>query len=99
MTESLYIVTFRRSEGTTKESRKQSRYPVFVPFKGDNATPKPKRVLNASKASFEIDALSTDVLPTLHHVISRLAELPVIEVVAGRLVEAKAYLRCHRLIV
>ncbi|KAK7899774.1 hypothetical protein LTR67_003519 [Exophiala xenobiotica] len=62
-------------------------YPVFVPYKEDMPQPVPQRTWQARKACFKIDALDWDCLPTLHHVIDRLQEIPVYEVVSGKVVE------------
>lgn len=60
---------------------------VFVPYKEDMPQPVTQRVWQANRATFKIDALDWDCLPTLHHVIDRLQELPVYEVVGGKVVE------------
>lgn len=46
-------------------------------------------VARAGKASISFDALDWDALPTLHHVISRLAEIPVYEVVSAKVVSGR----------
>ncbi|PKS08463.1 hypothetical protein jhhlp_004846, partial [Lomentospora prolificans] len=53
---------------------------LVVPSKVD-------KVYRAEKASFSMDPLDWVALPTLHHIISRLAEIPVYEVISGKLVE------------
>ncbi|EWY94922.1 salicylate hydroxylase [Fusarium oxysporum NRRL 32931] len=45
------------------------------------------RVFTADKASFEFDPHDWEALPTLHHVVSRLAEVPVYEILGGKVVE------------
>jgi hypothetical protein len=60
---------------------------VWDPFSEATTTPRPQRIFKASKARFKIDPLDWEQLPTLHHVISRLAELPVYEVVGAKVVE------------
>jgi hypothetical protein len=65
----------------------EAEYPVFVPYKDDMPQPRPQRVYHASKARFKIDALDWEALPTLHHVISRLEEIPVYEIISGKVVE------------
>ncbi|OJJ47364.1 hypothetical protein ASPZODRAFT_166563 [Penicilliopsis zonata CBS 506.65] len=64
-------------------------YPVFDPFAEAVPTPQPKRVYTTSKASFSIDPLDWEQLPTMHHIIARLAELPVYEIVGGKVVEGE----------
>ncbi|RDW94889.1 FAD binding-containing protein [Coleophoma crateriformis] len=73
--------------GRVHKGEAEAEYPVFVPYAEDFPTPKPQRVYKASKASFKIDPLDVDALPTLHHIISRLAEIPCYEVVSAKVVE------------
>jgi hypothetical protein len=73
--------------GRDHKGEAEAEYPVFVPYAEDFPTPKPQRVFKASKPKFKIDALDVDALPTMHHIISRLAELPVYEIVSGKVVE------------
>ncbi|KAK5005233.1 hypothetical protein LTR60_006318, partial [Cryomyces antarcticus] len=68
------------SIGRQNKGIAEAEYTLFDPFKEEKPTPKPLRVYKAAKASLEIDGLDWDALPTLHHVISRLSELPVYEV-------------------
>ena len=72
----------RDGKGTAAEE-----YPVYVPFKEEKPTPRTQRSWTAEKGAFEIDALNWEQLPTLHHVIERLAEIPVYEVVSAKVVE------------
>ncbi|KAG7291214.1 hypothetical protein NEMBOFW57_001226 [Staphylotrichum longicolle] len=46
-----------------------------------------QRVYKADKASLSFDGLDWEALPTLHHVVSRLAEIPVYEVIGAKVVE------------
>lgn len=62
-------------------------YACFVPFAEDRPQPVTRRVRKATTASFKIDPLDWDALPTMHHIISRLAEIPVYEVVGAKVVE------------
>lgn len=73
--------------GRDDKGKAEAEYPVYVPFAEDEPKPKTQRVYKASKASIKIDALDWDALPTLHHVISRLEELPVYEIVNAKVVE------------
>jgi 2-polyprenyl-6-methoxyphenol hydroxylase-like FAD-dependent oxidoreductase len=73
--------------GRAHKGKAEAEYPVFVPYAEDFPTPKPQRVYKAAKPSFKIDPLDVDALPTLHHIITRLAELPVYEIVSGKVVE------------
>ncbi len=73
--------------GRENKGQAEAEYPVFVPYAEDFPTPRPQRVWKATKPSFKLDALDVDALPTLHHIIERLAELPVYEIVSGKVVE------------
>ncbi|TVY14426.1 FAD-dependent monooxygenase OpS4 [Lachnellula arida] len=83
------ILTYRYipKVGYAKRGEAEAEYPIFVPYAEDSLQPQPKRIMKASKASFKIDPMDWEALPTLHHVISRLAELPVYEVMGGKVVE------------
>ncbi|EFX04464.1 FAD-binding domain containing protein [Grosmannia clavigera kw1407] len=45
------------------------------------------RMFETSKASVSFEALDWESLPTLHHVVSRLAEIPIYEVIGAKVVE------------
>ncbi|TKA80578.1 hypothetical protein B0A49_00630 [Cryomyces minteri] len=83
------ILAYRSIPSIGRENKgiAEAEYTLFDPFKEEKPTPKPLRVYKAAKASFEIDGLDWDALPTLHHIISRLSELPVYEVVSAKIVE------------
>jgi acetoacetate decarboxylase len=46
-----------------------------------------QRMYKAKEANISIEPGAWDVLPTLHHITSRLAEIPIYEVVEGKIVE------------
>lgn len=73
--------------GRDNKGQAEAEYPVFVPYKEDMPQPQTKRVWQASNASIKIDALDWDCLPTLHHVVSRLQEIPIYEIVSAKVVE------------
>jgi hypothetical protein len=96
------ILTYRYipQVGREHKGNAETQYPCFVPFAEDKPRPVTKRVRKAAKASFQIDALNWDALPTLHHITSRLAEIPVYEVVGAKLVEGLGVPdvgACHRI--
>ncbi|KAM0208880.1 hypothetical protein ACHAPQ_009949 [Fusarium lateritium] len=65
------------------------QHATFVPH-AEESKVVPSKVLKvhtAEKASFEFDSHDWEALPTLHHVISRLAEIPVYEILGGKVVE------------
>ncbi|KAI0403454.1 hypothetical protein F4802DRAFT_599052 [Xylaria palmicola] len=62
---------------------------TFVPH-AEEAKVVPSKVLQlykADKASVSFDSLDWEALPTLHHIVSRLAEIPIYEVVSAKIVE------------
>jgi 2-polyprenyl-6-methoxyphenol hydroxylase-like FAD-dependent oxidoreductase len=74
--------------GRDEKGIAEAEYPVFVPYAEDMPQPQTKRVWKAKgKVDFKIDPLDWEALPTLHHIIQRLAEIPVYEIVGGKLVE------------
>ena len=62
---------------------------VFLPNEEEAKTVEKKvvKTQKGNKASVSFDALSWKQLPTLHHIVDRLAEIPVYEVVEAKLVE------------
>ncbi|TQB74994.1 hypothetical protein MPDQ_003790 [Monascus purpureus] len=78
--------------GCANKGPAAEEYTVLDAFSEVEPGPKPRRAYTATKASFEIDPLDWEQLPTLHHVISRLAELPVYEIVGAKIVEGEGVL-------
>ena len=83
------ILAYKYIPKTGRENKNVAaeEYAIFDPFSKAVPTPKPHRVYTTKKASIEIDPLDWEQLPTLHHVISRLAEVPVFEIVGAKVVE------------
>ncbi|KAL4790685.1 hypothetical protein BDV19DRAFT_401896 [Aspergillus venezuelensis] len=77
--------------GADKKGKAEVEYPVIVPNADESKVlvSKVNRVRRAKKASFEIDGLSWEALPTLHHIISRLAEIPIDEILEAKIVEGE----------
>lgn len=77
--------------GRDQKGKADADYAVFVPKDEEAAVVPPKltRARKSANASIEIDGLDWDALPTLHHVISRLAEIPVYDIVEAKLVEGQ----------
>lgn len=69
----------------------EAEYPVFVPHAEESQTVPSKvtRVRRTKKASFQLNALDWNLLPTLHHVIDRIAEIPVDDIVSAKVVEGE----------
>jgi hypothetical protein len=83
----IFVYRYIPKVGRSHKGEAEAEYPVFVPFAEDKPEPVTQRVWTATKAHLKIDALDWDALPTLHHIISRLQEIPVYEVVKAKVVE------------
>lgn len=87
------ILVYRYLPKVGRDSKGQAdaEYPVFVPHEHESKVVPSKvtRVRRTKEASIKINALCWDSLPTLHHVIDRLGEIPIDEVVDGKLVEGE----------
>ena len=77
--------------GKDQKGIPEAEYPVVVDSAQD-LTIVPSRItreLRATDAKLEIDGLDWNQLPTLHHIVSRLAEIPVYEVIEAKVVEGE----------
>lgn len=74
-----------------RKGEAEAEYAVFVPRAAESKVVPSKvtRVPKTPKASFQIDALGWESLPTLQHNISRLAEISVDQIVGAKLVEGE----------
>jgi hypothetical protein len=77
------------SLGSKERGQADVEYTVFLSGEEDAKTVERKveRTLKASSAKISFDALDWKALPTLHHIVERLKEMPVYEVVEAKLVE------------
>ena len=73
--------------GREHKGEAEADYAVFDRFSEARPQPVVHRAWESKDAKFEIDAKDWMALPTLHHVIARLQEIPVYEIVTARLVE------------
>ncbi|KKK11821.1 FAD binding domain protein [Aspergillus rambellii] len=87
--EGILAYKYLPKSGRANKNIPAEEYPIFDPFSEAVPTPRPQRMFTTTQASFQIDPLDWEQLPTLHHVISRLAELPVYEIVGAKLVEGE----------
>lgn len=89
-TEPLLFYKYLPMTGRENKGKAAEEYTVI--YEGD-ANPRVKHTVlktyKAQKASFEFDPLDWEQLPTLHHIVSRLAEIPVYEVMDARIVEGE----------
>lgn len=85
----IMVYRYIPSVGREMKGKADAQYPVFVPHAEDSkiVPSRVDRVRKATKAEFKIDGKDWDALPTLHHVISRLGEIPVYEVLAAKVVQ------------
>ena len=79
--------------GRDLKGQAEVEYPVFVPgYSAEEAqNTLPKRTWHSRDASMHFNPRNWDAFPTLHHIISRLAEIPLLEVVSARLVEGEGF--------
>lgn len=77
--------------GREFKGQPEAEYPVFVPHAQESkvVSSRVTRVHRAKRARIEIDALNWESLPTLYHVVNRLAEIPIDEIVEGKIVEGE----------
>lgn len=85
----IIVHRYMPSVGRDSKGKAEANYTCFVPFEEDSPKPRPESVRTAASAEFKLEAGNWKSLPTLHHVISRLAELPVYEVVGAKVVEGR----------
>jgi hypothetical protein len=77
------------SVGSKERGQSDAEYTVFLPSEEDANTVERKveRTLKATSAEISFDALDWKAFPTLHHIVERLKEIPVYEVVEAKLIE------------
>ncbi|KAJ5812632.1 hypothetical protein N7474_008933 [Penicillium riverlandense] len=77
--------------GRDSKGKPEAEYPVFVPHAQESKVVPSRvtRLRRTKKAKVEIDGLDWDALPTLHHVISRLGEIPMDEILDAKVVEGE----------
>ena len=83
----IFLQRYIPAVGRDKKGEAEAEYAVFDAFAEAEPKPKASRAWTSKKASFKLDAGDWKRLPTLHHIISRLAEIPVYEVVAAKVVQ------------
>lgn len=75
--------------GREMKGKADAEYSVVVPHEEESkVVPSTvKKVEKPMKASVKFDSLDADALPTLHHIVSVLADIPIYEVVGSKIVE------------
>ncbi|MCJ1304865.1 hypothetical protein MMC08_007678 [Hypocenomyce scalaris] len=80
--------TGHTAEGSDEAQCRDAEYDVFYPGHEKDAVENgisPALTSCGGRASFEIKDLGFDKLPTLHHIVARLAEIPVFKIVEGNI--------------
>ncbi|RLL94111.1 hypothetical protein CFD26_103403 [Aspergillus turcosus] len=87
----LFVHRYMPHVGKDAKGKPEAEYAVVVDGDADAALVPSviKRVRIAKHGSFQIDELDWNQLPTLHHVISRLAEIPVHDVVDCKVIDGE----------
>jgi acetoacetate decarboxylase len=77
------------SAGSKQRGQADVEYTAFLPGAKDakSVEKKVERTLSATTAKIAFDALDWKALPTLHHIVERLQEVPVYGVVEAKIVE------------
>jgi acetoacetate decarboxylase len=75
--------------GSKERGQADVEYTAFLPNdEGASAVEKKiTKTMKASSADLKFDALDWKALPTLHHIVERLQEIPVYEVVEAKIIE------------
>ncbi|EPS29292.1 hypothetical protein PDE_04241 [Penicillium oxalicum 114-2] len=75
--------------GRDQKGTAEAEYPVFVPHAQESKVVSSTitRVRRTKNAKIEINALGWDALPTINHVVTRLEEIPVDEILEAKITE------------
>lgn len=85
--EGILVHRYVPAVGREMKGQADADYVVFDPFSEADPKPQPQRSFTAGNASLSLNARDWSALPTLHHIIDRLAEIPVYEVMSAKVVE------------
>lgn len=79
------LIVHKYIPATDREQRGKAdvEYTVFIPHDGKASKTVSTQISKPADVAFKINDLGPVKLPTLHHVVSRIAELPVFEVLEG----------------
>lgn len=83
------ILTYKYIPAVGERGKADAAYAVVVPHAEESKVvpSNVEHVYRCRNPSFKIDALTQDDLPTLHHIVSKLAQIPVYEYVSAKVVE------------
>jgi acetoacetate decarboxylase len=87
----LLVHRYMPSVGKDAKGTPGAEYAVFVDLVEESqiVPTKIKRVLKATQGDIQIVEKGWKELPTLHHIVSRLAEIPVYDVIEAKVVEGE----------
>ena len=84
---SLLVHKYIPATGKSKTAQPDADHAVLIPNQLNVSSLLSKSVAKAADCKVEIDNLGCERLPTLHPIVQRLAELPILEVVEGAVTE------------
>ncbi|OQN99701.1 hypothetical protein B0A48_14471 [Cryoendolithus antarcticus] len=85
----LIVHRYIPSVGRESKGKAESDYAVFTPTGEEDVKADISSVKTSQTAEIKLDAGDWKSLPTLHHIIERLADLPVLAVIGAKVVEGK----------
>ena len=85
--EGILVHRYIPAVGRDEKGKADAEYTVFDAFAEAEPKPQPHTTLKSSNASITLNARDWSALPTLHHVVARLADVPVYEVISAQVVE------------
>jgi len=85
--EGILVDRYMPSVGRENKGKADAHYTVFDRFSEAEPKPQPQRILRSSNASVVLNPRDWSALPTLHHIIERLASIPVYQVLSAQVVE------------
>ena len=85
--EGILVQRYIPQVGKDNRGISEAEYTVLERFP-DHSKSNVTRILKAKRGLISIEPGNWTILPTLHHIVSRLAEIPIYEVVDARIVEA-----------
>jgi hypothetical protein len=80
------LLMYRHILAVGDRGKADVEYTVVVPY-GQETPPRIRAVLQAEKSSVTFDRMDWDALPTLHHFVDVLADIPIYEIVQAKVVE------------
>lgn len=83
------ILAYKYSPAVGERGKADAAYATVVPHAEESKVVPSKvtAVWKSKKPNFAFDSLTPQDLPTLHHIVSKLAQIPVYEYVSGKVVQ------------